>query len=284
MVNRYRIDGPLSRLRRNRQNRRSGSFRFTGLRTCANLPARAIPFRGSGDTIPGDDHDPAPAACGASRSVSATLAALLAGLLGVPAGTAARGLARRHGRWPLLARPPLLESVTGLLWALLALRVWPSHPAALPAYLALGLACVALVAIDLGSRLLPDRITYPSLGLIAALLLVASLVEHDPGRMVRALEAAGVAGGILLALTFISPDGMGIGDAKFALLLGLPLGWLGWSAVVAGFLSAFLLGGLAALIALSLLGATLKTQLPFGPWLALGALLAVLAAASTPPT
>jgi leader peptidase (prepilin peptidase)/N-methyltransferase len=77
---------------------------------------------------------------------------------------------------------------------------------------------------------------------------------------------------------------MGIGDAKFALLLGLPLGWLGWSAVVAGFLSAFLLGGLAALIALSLLGATLKTQLPFGPWLALGALLAVLAAASTPPT
>jgi hypothetical protein len=91
--------------------------------------------------------------------------------------------------------------VTGLLWALLALRVWPSHPAALPAYLALGLACVALVAIDLGSRLLPDRITYPSLGLIAALLLVASLVEHDPGRMVRALEAAGVAGGILLALT-----------------------------------------------------------------------------------
>jgi leader peptidase (prepilin peptidase)/N-methyltransferase len=216
--------------------------------------------------------------------MSPTIAALLAGLLGLPAGTAARTLARRHCRRPLLARPPLLEAVTGSLWALLALRVWPWHPAALPAYLVLGLACVALVAIDLDSKLLPNRITYPSLGLVAVLLLAASLVEHDPGRMLRALEAAGVAGAVLLALALASPGGMGLGDVKFALVLGLALGWLGWSALVAGFVGAFLLGGLAALTALLLLRASRKTQLPFGPWLALGALLAVLAAAGAPPT
>ena len=216
--------------------------------------------------------------------MSATLAALLAGGLGLPAGTAARALAHGHCRRPLLARPPLLEVATALLWALLALRVWPSHPAALPAYLALALACVTLVVIDLDSKLLPNRITYPALGLVAALLLAASLVEHDLGRMGRALAAAGLAGAAMLALAFVSPGGMGLGDVKFALVLGLALGWLGWSAVVAGFVSAFLLGGLAALTALLVLRAGRKTQLPFGPWLALGALLAVLAAAPVPPT
>ena len=215
--------------------------------------------------------------------VSATLPALLAGALGLPAGTAARALAQRHLRRPLLARAPLPELATTLLWALLALRVWPSHPAALPAYLALGLACVVLVAIDVDSRLLPDRITYPAFGLVAVLLLVASLVEHDLGRMPRALEAAGVAGAFMLALALLEPGGLGLGD-KFALVLGLALGWLGWGAVVAGFVAAFLLGGLAALTALLILRAGRKTQLPFGPWLALGTLLAVLAAAPTPPT
>ncbi|HZD38869.1 MAG TPA: A24 family peptidase [Actinomycetes bacterium] len=216
--------------------------------------------------------------------MSAALAAVIAGVLGLPAGTAARALARRHCRRRLLARPPLLEVATALLWAVLALRVWPSHPAALPAYLALGLACVALVAIDLDARLLPNRITYPALGLVAVLLLVASLVEHDLGRMLRSLEAAGVAGTFLLALAMLQPGGMGLGDVKFALVLGLALGWLGWSALVAGFVGAFLLGGLAALIALLALRASRKTQLPFGPWLALGTLLAVLAAAPAPPS
>src|SRR6266545_1549370 len=199
----------------------------------------------------------AAAAGPASPLVSTLLAVLIAGLLGLPAGAAALALARRHCRRPLPARP-LPEVATALLWALLALRVWPSHPAALPAYLALGLACVALV--------------------------VASVFEHDLGRMLRALEAGGVAGGVLLALALASPGGMGLGDVKFALVLGLALGWLGWSAVVAGFVGAFLLGGLAALGAMLILRVGRKTQLPFGPWLALGALLAILAAAPVPPT
>ncbi len=124
---------------------------------------------------------------------------------------------------------------------------------------------MALVVIDLDSNLLPDRITYPTLGLVAVLLLVASVFEHDLGRMLRALEAGGVAGGVLLALALASPGGMGLGDVKFALVLGLALGWLGWSAVVAGFVGAFLLGGLAALGAMLILRVGRKTQLPFGP-------------------
>lgn len=236
--------------------------------------------------------------------MSAQLAALLAGLFGLPAGTVARGVARAHCRRPVHAglvapewadhdrrapvpvplRPPLAELVTATLWALLALRLWRSHPAAVPAYLALAFACVALVAVDLDSKLLPNRITYPALALVAALLLAASLAEHDLGRMARALAAAAVAAALLLALALISPGGMGLGDVKFALVLGLALGWLGWEAVAAGLIGAFLLGGLAALAALLVLRADRKTQIPFGPWLALGAILAVLAAAPLPPS
>lgn len=255
-----------------------------------------------GDILLGHDHDPgAGAPPRPGRPVSAQLAALLAGLLGLPAGTVARGVARahcrrpdhaglgapegdRHRRAPVPLRPPLLELATGALWALLALRLWRSHPAAVPAYLALAFACVALVAVDLDSKLLPNRITYPALTLVAALLLAASLAEHDLGRMARALAAAAVAAAVLLALALISPGGMGLGDVKFALVLGLALGWLGWEAVAAGLIGAFLLGGLAALAALLVLRADRKTQIPFGPWLALGAILAVLAAAPLPPS
>jgi leader peptidase (prepilin peptidase) / N-methyltransferase len=256
-----------------------------------------------GDILLGNDHDPdAGDPPRPGRPVSAQLAALLAGLLGLPAGTVARGVARAHCRRPALAglgtpegadrhsrppvplRPPLLELATGVLWALLALRLWRSHPAAVPAYLALAFACVALVAVDLDSKLLPNRITYPALALVAALLLAASLAEHDLGRMARALAAAAAAAALLLALALISPAGMGLGDVKFALVLGLALGWLGWEAVAAGLIGAFLLGGLAALAALLVLRADRKTQIPFGPWLALGAILAVLAAAPLPPS
>ena len=72
---------------------------------------------------------------------------------------------------------------------------------------------------------------------------------------------------------------MGLGDVKLALTLGLSLGWLSWGAVAFGVFTAFLLGGLAGLAAICLLGLNRKSLLPFGPWLVTGALLGVLAGA-----
>jgi leader peptidase (prepilin peptidase) / N-methyltransferase len=216
---------------------------------------------------------------GYDPAMTAILPALVAGLLGVPFGMVARALARRHCGRPAVPGTLLIEAVMAVLWALLALRLWPAHPAALPAYLALAFVCVTLAVIDLRTKLLPNRITYPALPLVAALLLLASAAEHHLGPMVRALEACGLAGVAFLALVLISPSGLGLGDVKFALVLGLALGWLGWSAVAAGFFGAFLLGGVAALVAVVVLRLGRKAQLPFGPWLAAGALLAVLAGA-----
>lgn len=246
--------------------------------------------------------------------MSETTSALIAGFLGIVTGGPARFLVIRHHEhhqrsaplatavatggggaevpaagetpgprplWPVVRRPPLLEVVMAAVWALLALRVWPAHPAALPAYLVLGFACVTLAVIDFDTRLLPDRLTIPAFALVAVLLLVASLVEHDLGRMLRGLEAALAGSAGLLVLVFISPGGMGRGDVKFALVLGLALGWLGWDALLAGFAAAFLIGGVAALVAVLVLRMGRKAHIPFGPWLAAGTLLAILAA--TPP-
>jgi len=134
-----------------------------------------------------------------------------------------------------------------------------------------------LTVIDARTKLLPNRLTYPAFGLVAVLLLAASLVEGDPGRMLRALEAAAVMGLAFLTLAVVVPRGLGLGDVKFAPTLGLALGWLSWGTVSVGFVAAFFLGGLVAVGAMLVLRLGRKARLPFGPWMAAGALLAVLA-------
>jgi leader peptidase (prepilin peptidase)/N-methyltransferase len=186
----------------------------------------------------------------------------------------------RSCRAPIPARYPLVELTMGLLWFLLALRLagqglgW-----AIPAYLALAFIGVVLAVIDARTRLLPNRVTYPAFPAVLALLLVASVGLGDLGRLVRGLLAAAAVGALFLALALISPRGMGLGDVKLAPTLGLALGWLSWGTVAVGVFAGFLLGALAGLAAILLLGLTRKSLLPFGPWLVSGALLGVLAGA-----
>ena len=92
-------------------------------------------------------------------------------------------------------------------------------------------------------------------------------------------RAAAAVGAFFLLLALISPRGMGLGDVKLAPTLGLALGWLSWGTVAVGVFAGFLLGGLAGVGAILLLGLTRKSLLPFGPWLVAGALLGVLAGA-----
>jgi leader peptidase (prepilin peptidase) / N-methyltransferase len=186
----------------------------------------------------------------------------------------------RSCRAPISPRYPLVEAGMGLLWALLTLRLIDAGLGwAVPAYLALAFVCVVLAVIDTSTRRLPNRITYPAFPLVLALLLVASVGLGDLGRLGRGLLAAVAVGAFFLALALISPRGMGLGDVKLAPTLGLALGWLSWGAVAVGVFAGFLLGGLAGLAAIAVLGLTRKSLLPFGPWLVTGALLGVLAGA-----
>jgi leader peptidase (prepilin peptidase) / N-methyltransferase len=186
----------------------------------------------------------------------------------------------RSCRAPIGARYPLVELAMGLLWFLLTLRLVAAGLGwAVPAYLALAFVCLVLAVIDAGTRLLPNRITYPAFPVVLSLLALASVGLGDLGRLGRGLLAAVAVGVFFLALALISPRGMGLGDVKLAPTLGLALGWLSWGAVAVGVFAGFLLGGLAGLAAIWLLGLTRKSLLPFGPWLVAGTLLGVLAGA-----
>jgi len=69
---------------------------------------------------------------------------------------------------------------------------------------------------------------------------------------------------------------MGFGDVKLAGVLGGYLAWLGWGELVVGAFAAFLLGGLAGILLMVLRRAGRKSHIPFGPWMLLGALIAIL--------
>ena len=77
-------------------------------------------------------------------------------------------------------------------------------------------------------------------------------------------------------LRLIHPPGMGFGDVKLAGVLGLYLGYLGWSHVFAGTFAAFLLGGLWSLGILIARRGTLRSAIPFGPFMLAGAAAAML--------
>jgi leader peptidase (prepilin peptidase)/N-methyltransferase len=81
----------------------------------------------------------------------------------------------------------------------------------------------------------------------------------------------------LLALALVNPSGMGIGDVKLAGFIGVGLGYLGWAYVLLGVFGAFVIGGVVALALMAVRLRGRKDQIPFGPYLAAGALLTLLA-------
>ena len=165
-------------------------------------------------------------------------------------------------------RYPLVEALT----AALCVGAVLSHQSA--AGIALGVTLVLLVVpaalIDLEHRIIPNRLT--AAGAILALALGTAL---DPtGEPERLLAAAG-AGGFLLLAAIAYPGGMGIGDVKLAGVMGLFLG----RSVAAALVVALLSGALVGMVIIAHKGARAgrKTAVPFGPFLALGALVAVFA-------
>ena len=177
-----------------------------------------------------------------------------------------RGRCRACGE-PISPRYPVVEAATAALYAAVVAADWGNE-----ARIALGIALVTLLVpvtlIDLEHRLIPNRLTGPF-----AIIALALGVALDSGFVVEQLIAGAAAGGFFFLAVLAYPKGMGMGDVKLAGVMGLFLGRSVGVALLIGLLAGVVVG--AAIIARKGASAGRKTSIPFGPFLALGAIVAL---------
>jgi len=174
----------------------------------------------------------------------------------------------RDCRTPISARYPLVEALSGALAAAVVLTSDDLRD------VLLGLTLVALLVpialIDLDHRIIPNRLT--ALGAVAALAIgVATDLDGVPQQLI----AGAAAGGFLLLAALARPGGMGMGDVKLAGMLGLFLGREVAVALLVAFVAGTLVG--VGVMARRGVGEGRKTAIPFGPFLALGGVVGLLA-------
>ena len=174
----------------------------------------------------------------------------------------------RACREAISVRYPIVEALTAVLAISVVLVKHSAHDIVLGLVLVAILVPVAL--IDLDRRIIPNKITLP-----AAVAAIAIELALKPSGVPEQLIAGAAAGGFLLLFALAYPRGMGMGDVKLAGVLGL---FLGRSVAVAVF-SGVLAGAVVGAVIMARLGVTQgrKTGVPFGPFLAFGGVLALLA-------
>ena len=177
-----------------------------------------------------------------------------------------RGRARCCGA-PISPRYPLTELAVGVLFAVTVAVQWDDA-----AEIAIDLVFVTMLAAitltDLEQRIIPNKIL-----VAGAVLCVAIAAPTDPGGLPERAIAAAAAGGILFLAALAYPGGMGLGDVKLAATMGLFLG----RAVAPAILFALLAGSAVGIALLLRHGAEARRMaIPFGPFLALGGVIAML--------
>lgn len=139
------------------------------------------------------------------------------------------------------------------------------------AYAVFAIASVWLSVIDIREHRLPNRGTLALLPALLALFALAAWALGDFAPFWRAVIAAVVLFVIYLILNLVYPAGMGMGDVKLAPSIGVALGWWSWGTVWWGSAFAVLTMGVLSLVLLVTRKASMKTALPFGPFMFLGA-------------
>jgi leader peptidase (prepilin peptidase)/N-methyltransferase len=174
----------------------------------------------------------------------------------------------RTCRQQISVRYPIVEATTGIL----ALSVVLVRHGAVS--IVLGLLLVGILVpislIDLDKRIIPNKIVGPAA--IAAIVIGLAL---KPSFVPEQLIAGAAAGGFLFIFAIAYPAGMGMGDVKLAAVLGLFLGRAVAPALLIGVAAGAVVGGVV--IARVGVEKGRKTAIPFGPFLALGGIVGVLA-------
>jgi leader peptidase (prepilin peptidase)/N-methyltransferase len=179
----------------------------------------------------------------------------------------------RNCHSPISPRYLFVEVAGGALFAGAAARLGFNWD--LPAFLVLLAGLLALACIDLEHLVLPKKVVYPTLAMVAGLLVLAAAVTGEWHNLLVAAICSISWFVVFFLMNFASPRVLGFGDVRLALLLGLGLGWLGWRYVVLGFFAANLIGAVVGLTLIAMKKMTRDQPIPYGVFLALGAALAV---------
>ena len=177
-----------------------------------------------------------------------------------------RGRSRCCGQ-AIPIRYPLTELALGALFVLIVL-VLQDDAAELALGLVFASTLLAVTVTDLERRIIPNKILA-----VSAVIGLALVAATDPASLPERLISALAAGGFLFAAALAYPRGMGMGDVKLAALMGLYLG----SSVAPALLIALASGSVVGLAMIATQGAgARKKAIPFGPFLALGGVIALL--------
>ncbi len=188
-------------------------------------------------------------------------------------GSALRPSGRcRHCSTPV---GPPLAVVELLAAATLAVLAWRSGiGVATIGLLWAALVAVVLALVDISVHRLPDRLI---LAALAGTLLVFALTG-DFSRLGIAVLCGLGCGALYFLIVFASPRGMGLGDAKLAVLIGLTSGWFGVRTALFAMFAGLLLAGLTAIVLLALRRVSRSDRIPHGPFMLLGGLAAIILA------
>ena len=167
-------------------------------------------------------------------------------------------------------RLPLVEAATAMAFALLFayFKLTPELGIALFYFCLL----LAIAVIDLQHQLILNRLVYPAAPIAIALSLLAYRLDIVPD-IEHAAIGCGIGLVLFLLIVILSRGGMGLGDVKMAALMGIVLGY---PSVLVGIFLAVMAGGITAIVLLATRKKGLKQAIPFGPFLALGTMLALI--------
>ncbi|OKJ58271.1 prepilin peptidase [Streptomyces sp. CB02115] len=234
---------------------------------CAAAPGTpAAPGTDTGGTDTGGTEAAGGADTAVGRSSAAAPGAAPAEA-GRVAGTPAPG--------PVAYAPGVLAPVVTVA-ACVALAAATGARPELIGWLALTPVAVLLAVVDRRVHRLPDPLTLPLAAAVVLLLGGAALLPGHAGSWTSGLLGGLALGGFYFLLFLINPNGMGFGDVKLALALGVALGWYGWTVLFVGGFAGFLFGALYGLALVLLRRAGRRTGIPFGPFMLGGALTGLL--------
>ena len=170
-------------------------------------------------------------------------------------------------------RYPIVEVSTAALFAWTAIVIGAQW--VLPAFFWFVGVTIVLTLTDLDHKLIPNRILFPSTAVAVILLGLGALLDRELGALGRALLAGAAYFAVLLLIALVARGGFGFGDVKLAGFLGLYAGYLGWGELLVALFMPFAVGGIISILLLITRIKGRKDAIPFGPYMVLGAYLAV---------